>query len=85
MNINEENNNKTNISNEVCKGCGWQCPIDALSCNRGLRLNGVPEVIESTKTKNPPRNPRTERFLRRLNRRDNQVLENEEIACKYNQ
>ena len=46
MNINEENNNKTNISNEVCKGCGWQCPINELSCNRGRRLNGVPEVIE---------------------------------------
>ena len=85
MNTNEENNNKTNTSNEVCKGCGWQCPINALSCNRGRRLNGVPEVIESTKTKNPPRNPRTERFLRRLNRRDNEALENEEISGKYNQ
>ena len=85
MNTNEENNNNANISNEVCKGCGWQCPINALSCNRGRRLNGVPEVIESTKTKNPPRKPRTERFLRRLNRRDNQVLGNEEISDKYNQ
>jgi len=77
MNINEENNNKANTSKEVCKGCGWQCPINALSCNRGRRLNGVPEVVENTKTKNPPRNPRTERFLRRLNRRDNQALDNE--------
>ena len=77
MNINEENNNKANISNEVCKGCGWQCPINELSCNRGRRLNGVLEVIESTKTKKTPRNPRTERFLRRLNRRDNQTLGNE--------
>jgi hypothetical protein len=85
MNTNEENNNKTNISNEVCKGCGWQCPIDKLSCNRGRRLNGVPEVIESTKTKKTPINPRTERFLRRLNRRDNQDLGNEEISDKYNQ
>ena len=85
MNMNEENNNKTNISNEVCKGCGWQCPINVLSCNRGRRLNGVPEVVESTKTKNPPRNPRTERFLRRLNRKDNQALGNEGISDKYNQ
>ena len=77
MNTNEENNNKTNISNEICKGCGWQCPIDKLFCNRGRRLNGVPEVIESTKTKKTLINPRTERFLRRLNRRDNQALGNE--------
>ena len=74
MNTNEENNNKTNTSNEVCKGCGWQCPINELSCNRGRRLNGVPEVIENTKIKSPPRNPRTERFLRRLNRGDNEKL-----------
>ena len=75
MNANEENNNKTNISNEVCKGCGWQCPINALSCNRGRRLNGVPEVIaENIKTKRPSGNPRTERFLRRLNRGDNEKL-----------
>lgn len=74
MNANEENNNKINILNEVCKGCGWQCPINALSCNRGRRLNGVPEVIENTKTKSPPRNPKTERFLRRLNRGDNEKL-----------
>ena len=71
MNTNEENNNKTNISNEICKGCGWQCPIKALSCNRGRRLNGVPEVIaENIKTKRLSGNPRTERFLRRLNRGD---------------
>ena len=74
MNANEENNNKTNTSNEVCKGCGWQCPINALSCNRGRRLNGVPEVIENAKIKSPPRNPRTERLLRRLNRGDNEKL-----------
>ena len=75
MNANEENNNKTNTSNEVCKGCGWQCPINALSCNRGRRLNGVPEVIaENIKTKRPLGNPRTERFLRRLNRGDNEKL-----------
>jgi len=74
MNANEENNNKINILNEVCKGCGWQCPINALSCNRGRRLNGVPEVIENAKIKSPPRNPRTERFLRRLNRGDNEKL-----------
>ena len=76
MNINEENGNKANISNEVCKGCGWQCPINELSCNRGRRLNGVPEVVEKTKTKSPPRNPGTERFLRRLNRRGNETLGN---------
>lgn len=68
MNTNEENNNKTNTSNEVCKGCGWQCPLDKLSCNKGRRLNGIAEVIADTKAKRPAANPRTERFLRRLNR-----------------
>ena len=71
MNTNEENKSKINTSLEVCKGCGWQCPIKALSCNRGRRLNGVPEVIaENIKTKRLSGNPRTERFLRRLNRGD---------------
>ena len=73
MNANEENNNKTNTSNEVCKGCGWQCPLDKLSCNKGRRLNGVAEVVEEIKAKRPALNPRTERFLRRLNREDNVV------------
>ena len=73
MNANEENNNKTNTSNEVCKGCGWQCPLDKLSCNKGRRLNGVAEVVEEIKAKRPASNPRTERFLRRLNREDNVV------------
>ncbi|MGP1433038.1 MAG: hypothetical protein ACTTKP_02015 [Catonella sp.] len=31
MNISEENNNKINTSNEVYKGCGWQCMINAIS------------------------------------------------------
>ena len=52
----------------VCKGCGWQCPLDKLSCNKGRRLNGIAEVIADTKAKRPAANPRTERFLRRLNR-----------------
>ena len=82
---NNSNIGKNSTTKGVCKGCGWQCPIDKLSCNRGRRLNGVPEVIESTKTKKTPINPRTERFLRRLNRRDNQTLGNEEISDKYNQ
>ena len=69
----ENNSNivEKNSATGVCKGCGWQCPINALSCNRGRRLNGVPEVIvENIKTKRPSGNPRTERFLRRLNRGD---------------
>ena len=69
----ENNSNivEKNTATGVCKGCGWQCPINALSCNRGRRLNGVPEVIaENIKTKRPSGNPRTERFLRRLNRGD---------------
>ena len=74
---NNSNIGEKSTTTGVCKGCGWQCPINALSCNRGRRLNGVPEVIESTKTKKTPINPRTERFLRRLNRRDNQALANE--------
>ena len=73
----ENNSNivEKNKATGVCKGCGWQCPINALSCNRGRRLNGVPEVIaENIKTKRPSGNPRTERFLRRLNRGDNEKL-----------
>ena len=73
MNTNEENNSKANTTNEVCKGCGWQCPLDKLSCNKGRRLNGVAEVVEEIKAKRPAANPRTERFLRRLNREDNVV------------
>ena len=54
MDKNEENNSKANTTNEVYKGCGWQCMINALSCNGGRRLNGVPEVItENVKTKRP--------------------------------
>lgn len=56
--------------NEVCKGCGWQCPLNALSCNKGRRLNGVPEM-EYTKTKRPLENTKAARFLRRLNRQNN--------------
>ncbi|MGP1612894.1 MAG: hypothetical protein ACTTG8_07350 [Catonella sp.] len=72
MNINEENNNKANISNEVCKGCGWQCPINELSCNKGRRLNGVPEIVASIPVKRPSSNPKIERFLHRLNRSGNE-------------
>lgn len=39
MNTNEENNSKANTTNEVCKGCGWQYPINALSCNRVQLIN----------------------------------------------
>ena len=74
MDTNKENNSKNkNASNEICKGCGWQCPITALSCNKGRRLNGVPEVVEYTATKRASiKNTRAERFLRRLNRQDNE-------------
>lgn len=72
MNINKEDNIKADTSNEVCKGCGWQCRINELSCNKGRRLNGVPEVVASTPIKRHSANPKTERFLRRLNRSDNE-------------
>lgn len=77
----ESNGNivEKNSATGVCKGCGWQCPLDKLSCNKGRRLNGVAEVVEEIKAKRPVSNPRTERFLRRLNREDNQVSENEKI------
>ena len=69
----ENNSNivEKNKATEVCKGCGWQCPLDKLSCNKGRRLNGEAEVIAETKAKRLAANPRTERFLRRLNREDN--------------
>ena len=71
----ENNSNivEKNTATGVCKGCGWQCPLDKLSCNKGRRLNGVAEVVEEIKAKRPALNPRTERFLRRLNREDNVV------------
>ena len=77
----ENNGNivEKNSATGVCNGCGWQCPLDKLSCNKGRRLNGVAEVVEEIKAKIPVSNPRTERFLRRLNREDNQVSENEKI------
>ena len=69
----ENNGNivEKNSATGGCKGCGWQCPLDKLSCNKGRRLNGVAEVVEEIKAKRPAANPRTERFLRRLNREDN--------------
>ena len=51
---NNSNIGKNSTTTGVCKGCGWQCMINALSCNGGRRLNGVPEVItENVKTKRP--------------------------------
>ena len=55
---NNSNIGKNSTTTGVCKGCGWQCPLDKLSCNKATR---------------PASNPRTERFLRRLNREDNVV------------
>ena len=71
----ENNSNivEKNKATGVCKGCGWQCPLDKLSCNKGRRLNGVAEVIADAKAKRPAANPRTERFLRRLNREVDQA------------
>ena len=72
---NNSNIGANSTTTGVCKGCGWQCPLDKLSCNKGRRLNGVAEVVEEIKAKRP----RTERFLRRLKREDNQVSGNEKI------
>ena len=33
--------------NSTCQGCGRQCPLTSLSCNRGRRLNGQKEIPES--------------------------------------
>lgn len=72
-----DTNKETSSSYDVCKGCGWQCPINALSCNRGRKLNGVPEV-ETAKPGRPSGSTKAERFLRRLNRRNSVVNDSED-------